>query len=274
VLVPVSAIPLSLIGTFTMILLIGFLYVGSKSELAPDEDQGFIMGLGTAAANATLQQRQLYNKGISDGLVAMPETETVFEFDLPTQTIFGHVLKPWNRRTATVAEIRPRDQAVFDGSAGLEVVGFSPPPLPGSTGLPLQLVIGAANDFEQLGEVSDLFRQKALETGRFIFLDNDLKLDKKQSTVVIDRDKTAQLGSKLSDVGGALGVPVGGGHVDWFSLAGRSYKVIPQITRQFRLTADQILDSYLRAADGSMVPLRTVATIVDETEPESLDYFQ
>ncbi|TBW40635.1 multidrug efflux protein [Siculibacillus lacustris] len=266
---PVTAVFAALVLTS-----IGFLYVGSKSELAPDEDQGFILGIGTPSANATLQQRQLYNKGISDKLLAMPETETVFEINLPTQTIFGHVLKPWNQRAATVATIQPRDQAVFDGSAGLKVVGFSPPPLPGSTGLPLQLVIGTTNDFEQLGEVSDLFQRRALETGRFIFLDNDLKLDKKQSTVVIDRDKTAQLGLKLSDVGGALGALVGGGHVNWFSLAGRSYKVIPQIMQQFRLTADQILDTYVRAADGSMVPLRTVATIVDKTVPESLNHFQ
>ena len=266
---PVTAVFAALILTS-----IGFLYVGSKSELAPDEDQGFILGLGTPSANGTLQQRQLYNKGISDKLIAMPETETVFEINLPTQTIFGHVLKPWNQRTATVAKIQPRDQEVFNGSAGLKVVGFSPPPLPGSTGLPLQLVIGTTNDFEQLSEVSNLFQQKALATGRFIFLDNDLKLDKKQSTVLIDRDKTAQLGLKLSDVGGALGALVGGSHVNWFSLAGRSYKVIPQIMQQFRLTADQILDTYVRASDGSMVPLRTVATIVDKTVPESLNHFQ
>lgn len=266
---PVTAVFAALILTS-----IGFLYVGSKSELAPDEDQGFILGIATPSANATLQQRQLYNKSISDQILAFPETETVFEINMPTQTIFGHVLKPWDKRKASAAMLQQRDQAIFDGNAGLKVVGFSPPPLPGSTGLPLQMVIGTTNDFDQLSEVSDLFKQKALATGRFIFLDNDLKLDKKQSSVVIDRDKTAQLGLKLSDVGGALGALVGGGHVNWFSLAGRSYKVIPQIMQQFRLTADQILDTYVRAADGSMVPLRTVASIVDKTVPESLNHFQ
>ncbi len=270
----VDYLPVTAVFAALILTSIGFLYVGSKSELAPDEDQGFILGIGTPSANGTLQQRQLYNKGISDALLAMPETETAFEINLPTQTIFGHVLKPWNRRTAGAAQVQARDQAIFDGNAGLKVVGFSPPPLPGSTGLPLQMVIGTTNDFERLGEVATLFQQKALATGRFIFLDSDLKLDKKQSTVVIDRDKTAQLGLKLSDVGGALGALVGGGHVNWFSLAGRSYKVIPQIMQQYRLTADQILDTYVRAADGSMVPLRTVATVVDKTVPESLNHFQ
>ncbi len=267
-------LPVTAVFAALVLSSIAFLYVGSKSELAPEEDQGFILGLATPPANATLQQRQLYNKSISDQILAFPETETVFEINMPTQTIFGHVLKPWNERAATVAAIQPRDQAVFDGSAGLKVVAFSPPALPGADGLPLQLVIATTDGFERLSEISDLFQRKALETGRFIFLDNDLKLDKKQATVVIDRDKTAQLGLKLSDVGGALGALVGGGHVNWFSLAGRSYKVIPQVMQRYRLTADQLLDSHVRASDGSMVPLRTIASVVEKTVPESLNHFQ
>ncbi|WP_333825478.1 efflux RND transporter permease subunit [Pinisolibacter sp.] len=266
---PVTAVFAALILTS-----IGFLYVGSKSELAPDEDQGIVIGFATPSANGTLQQRQLYNKGISDRLLAVPETQTVFELNLPSQTIFGHVLKAWDQRSRTAMALLPGDQAIFDGNAGLKTVAFLPPALPGANGLPIQFVIGTTNDFDQLAEVSNLFQQAALKTGRFIFLDNDLKIDKKQSTVLIDREKTAQLGLKLSDVGGALGALIGGGHVNWFSLAGRSYKVVPQVMQRYRLTADQILDTYLRAGDGSMITLRTVASVVDKTVPESLNHFQ
>ena len=69
----------------------------------------------------------------------------------------------------------------------------------------------------------------------FIFLDSDLKIDNPQSNVSIDRDKTAQLGLKMSDVGGALAAMLGGGYVNYFSMSGRSYKVIPQVQQRFRL---------------------------------------
>ncbi len=267
---------LPVVAVFAALVLtsIGFLYVGSKSELAPEEDQGFLLGIATTSSNASLEQRQMFSKPIVDGLLARPETETVFEIDLTGQTLFGHVLKPWDKRKDGSAVIQARDQALYDSNAGLKVVAFNPPSLPGANGLPIQAVIGTPDGFDRLGEVSDQFLREAVASGRFIFLDNDLKIDKKQASVRIDRDKTAQLGLQLSDVGGALGSLVGGGHVNWFSLAGRSYKVIPQIMQRYRLTADQILDTQIRVADGSMVPLRTVASVVDEVVPQSLNHFQ
>lgn len=266
--------PVTVVFSVLVLISIGFLYVGSKSELSPEEDQGFLMGMASSASNATLQQRQAFAKPLVDGLLAYPETETVFEIDSTAQTIFGHVLKPWNARKADSAAIQARDQALYDSNAGLKTVAFNPPSLPGASGLPIQVVVTTTAGFDRLAEVSNQLLAGAVATGRFIFLDNDLKIDKKQSTVHIDRDKTAQLGLKLSDVGGALGSLVGGGHVNWFSLVGRSYKVIPQIMQRYRLTADQILNTQIRAADGSMVPIRTVATIVDETMPQSLNHFQ
>ncbi len=267
-------VPVTVVFAALVLTSIGFLYVGSKSELAPEEDQGFLLGIASSSSNATLQQRQSFAKPIVDALLAFPETETVFEIDTTAQTIFGHALKPWNARKAGSAEVQARAQALYDGNAGLKTVAFNPPSLPGASGLPIQVVVTTTDGFDRLGEVSDQLLAGAVATGRFIFLDNDLKIDKKQSTVHIDRDKTAQLGLKLSDVGGALGALVGGGHVNWFSLAGRSYKVIPQIMQRYRLTADQILNTQIRTADGSMVPIRTVATIVDETMPQSLNHFQ
>ncbi len=108
----------------------------------------------------------------------------------------------------------------------------------------------------------------------FIFLDNDLKIDNPQSNITIDRDKTAQLGLKMSDVGGSLSAMLGGGYVNYFSISGRSYKVIPQVQQQFRLNPQQLLDYHIRTADGSLVPLSTVATVSTKTVPESLNHFQ
>jgi len=108
----------------------------------------------------------------------------------------------------------------------------------------------------------------------FIFLDSDLKIENPQSSIVIDRDKTAQLGLKMSDVGSALASLLGGGYVNYISMSGRSYKVIPQVQQRWRLNARQLLDYYIRTGDGSLVPLSTVASIQTKTVPEALNHFQ
>src|SRR6202012_838093 len=107
-----------------------------------------------------------------------------------------------------------------------------------------------------------------------IFLDSDLKVDNPQTSVIIDRDKTAQLGLKMSDIGGALQSMLGGAYVNYFSMSGRSYKVIPQVQQRFRLNAKQLMDYHIRAADGTQVPLSTIATVSTKTVPESLNHFQ
>jgi multidrug efflux pump len=158
--------------------------------------------------------------------------------------------------------------------AGIRVVAFQPPPLPGSIGLPVQFVIGTTESFERLYGIAQQFLREAQQSGNFIFLDCDLKIDNPQSNILIDRDKTAQLGLKMSDIGGALQSMLGGGYINYFSMTGRSYKVIPQVQQRFRLNAQQLLDYHIRTADGSLVPLSTVATVSTKTVPEALNHFQ
>ncbi len=153
-------------------------------------------------------------------------------------------------------------------------MAFQPPPLPGSIGLPVQFVIGTTEPFERLNEVAQQFLQEARQSGMFIFLDCDLKIDNPQSNLIIDRDKTAQLGLKMSDVGGSLAAMLGGGYINYFSMSGRSYKVIPQVQQRYRLNPEQLLSYYIRTGDGSLVPLSTVASVTTQTVPESLNHFQ
>ena len=91
----------------------------------------------------------------------------------------------------------------------------------------------------------------------FWFIDSDMKIDKPQSTVTVDRDLVGDLGLTQQDVGGALGAALGGGYVNYFSIAGRSYKVIPQVLQMDRLNPDQVLDYYVHSGDGSLIPART-----------------
>ena len=264
-------------GVFAALILgsIYFLYNGAKTELAPQEDEGIIITQSIAAPNATLQQRLMYSRQIFDIFTSYPEMGHVFQIEAPGQSIGGIVFKPWDERTRTSNQMQPILQGQLNQVAGARVASFQPPALPsGAIGLPIQFVIGTTQPFERLNEVSQQFLQTAIKSGMFIFLDNDLKIDQPESTVEINRDKTSQLGLKMSDVGAALSWMLGGGYVNYFSLDGRSYKVIPQVRQQFRLNTDQLLNYYIKASDGSTVPLSTVARIVNKTVPRSLNHFQ
>jgi multidrug efflux pump len=261
---------------FALIVLGGayFLFNEAKSELAPQEDQGVVITQAVAAPNATLQQRLMYDRQIFDIFKSFPEMGHVFQLEAPGQSLAGLVFTPWDERTRTSNQIQPILQQQLNHVAGVRVSAFQPPALPGSFGYPIQFVIGTTQPFSNLYDVSQKFMADALKSGMFIFLDNDLKIDQPQSTMQINRDKTAQLGLKMSDVGAALSWMLGGGYVNYFSLDGRSYKVMPQVQQQYRLNTDQLLNYYIRAADGTAVPVSTVGRIITKTVPRSLNHFQ
>jgi multidrug efflux pump len=267
-------LPVTLVFAVIVLSSIYFLFSSAKTELAPQEDEGVIITQSIAAPNSTLQQRQLYSRQVYQTFANHPETEHVFQIDKPGQSIAGMVFKPWDKRAKTTNDLQPVLQQELGKVAGARIAAFQPPPLPGSIGLPVQFVIVSTEPFERINDIAQQFLQQALQSGMFIFLDCDLKIDNPQSDIIIDRDKTAQLGLKMSDVGGSLSALLGGAYVNYFSISGRSYKVIPQVQQRFRLNPQQLLDYYIRTSDGSLVPLSTVATVSTKTVPESLNHFQ
>jgi multidrug efflux pump len=269
-----KTIPVVVVFGLLVLSSIYWLYTNSTSELAPEEDQGVVLSLTTSSPTATLKQRQFYSEQAYQIYAKQPETNVVFQIDTPGQSIAGWVLKPWDERAKTTKVLQPAIQNELNGVAGVKTVAFQPSPLPGSSGLPIQFVITTTNGFSQLNDVSQQFMAKALKTGRFIFLDNDLKFDQPQSKIVFDRDKAAQLGLNMSDVGGALATMLGGNHTGYFSLDGRSYKVVPQVQQASRLNASDVLNYYIKTSAGTTVPLSTVAHIETATAPQSYNHFQ
>jgi multidrug efflux pump len=269
-----SYLPVTTVFALIILGSIYFLYNGATSELAPQEDQGVVITSATTAADSTLQQRQLYDRQIYQAFASYPESDHIFQLDMPGQNIAGAVLKPWDKRDRTTGVLQPLMQQKMAQIAGAQVVAFQPPPLPGSQGLPIQFIIGSTDPFSQLNTVAQKFLQDARASGLFIFLDTDLKLDKPQTVVQIDRSKAALLGLKMSDVGGALTAMLGGGYVNYFGLDERSYKVIPQVQQRDRLNPSQLMNYYIHTASGASVPLSTIATLSTHTAPESLNHFQ
>lgn len=264
--------------TYTFSVLVLFciyaLWVTSKTELAPQEDMGLVAAIGFAAPDSTLQQRQLYSDQAFKVAKSFPEVEHVFQLDVPGRNITGGVFKPWNERKLTTNDLQPRFQMAYNQIAGQRMAAFQLPPLPGARGLPIQFVIQSTQPFDLMSDVSNQFLKEMLATGMFGFADNDLKIDLPQATLEIDRDKASQLGLTMTDVGSAMSSMLGGGYVNYFSLYGRSYKVIPQVQQRSRLNTDQLNDYYIRTKDGTPIPISTIAKVVTKTVPESLNHFQ
>ena len=152
---------------------------------------------------------------------------------------------------------------------------FSPPALPGSTGgPPMQFVIRTTGDYETLADVALKMQQAARESGLFLFTDADLKFDTPQYVFKIDADKANRIGVNMPDVGAALATMLGGNYVNLFNLYGRSYQVIPQAPREFRLTPDWLTRYQVRTSNGELVPLSAVATVTEEVQPNALTSFQ
>jgi len=267
-------LPVTAVFAAIILASIYFLYGSAKSELAPQEDQGVIISQATAAPDATLRQRLLYSRQVYEQFAGYKETDHVFQLDVPGQSISGMVLTPWDERTVTSNQLMPIVQQKLNTIAGVRVVAFQQPPLPGSAGLPVQFIVGGNDSFAKLNEVSQAFVQAAQEKGLFMFLDSDLKYDQPQAEIIIDREKAALLGLSMQDVGTSLASMLGGGYVNYFSLDGRSYKVIPQVRQRSRLNPEQLQEYHIRTGSGVTVPLSTLVSINTKAVPRSLNHFQ
>jgi multidrug efflux pump len=262
-----------------LLLLAGtvYLFMTSSSELAPQEDQGVVLSQVIGPPDATYQLMQGYSDQVFDIYRKIPEFQSSFQITgtpAVNQGFGGVLFVPWDKRKRNADQIQQDLQKQFDKIAGVRVAAFQFPSLPGSQGLPLQFVITTTEPVEQLNEVANKVLEKAKASGMFFFVDSDLKLDSPQATLKVDRDMIADLGLTQADVGNSLGAALGGGYVNYFSLDGRSYKVIPQVLQKDRLNPNQVLDYYIKSGDGSLIPASTVAHISTSTVPEAINHFQ
>ncbi len=270
-----QTVPVVIVFAVIVLTSIVFLYRGSSSELAPAEDQGFLFSFGQPPPNSSLRQSELFSQAIADDFKAQPEGDSVFQFIQPGEVDAGLTLKPWGQRKRTASQIAAALQTKLSHDVtDMQMQIFSPPPLPGASGAPIDVVIKTTKPVADLYQVTDRLLQAARKTGDFIFLDTDLKIDLPQSRVVIDRDKAAALGLSMADIGSAMGDMLGGGYVNYFSMAGRSYQVIAQVQRRERLNPSQLLNYTVANINGVPVPLSAVAHIETRVIPESINRFQ
>jgi len=256
-------------------LLALLMFTQAPRELAPAEDQGVIFGIINTPSNSTLDQVMRSTRAVNGELMAIPESKFTFQITLPSGGFWGVGLKPWDERKRSAAQILPEVQARVAAIPGIQTFPILPPALPGGGNFPVEVVIASTAESTEILRFATELQQKAARSGMFAFPPLiDVKVDQPESAIEIDRDKVAELGLNLQSVGQDLGAAVGGGFVNRFSVAGRSYKVIPQLLRSERLNPEQLRDVYVSGPGGQMVALGSIAKLRDEVVPRALPRFQ
>jgi multidrug efflux pump len=256
-------------------VLAALMFTQAPKELAPTEDQGVIFGIVDTPSNSTIEQVMPYAREVHKTVTAMPESGFTFQITFPNGGFWGVGLKPWEERERTAFELLPEVQARVARIPGIQTFPILPPALPGGGTFPVEIVLASTAESDEILGFAQKLQEKATASGLFAFPPLvDVKIDQPESEIVLDRDKVAELGADLQTVGKDLAAAVGGNFVNRFSIGGRSYKVIAQLTRAERLNADQLENLYVTGPDGQLVALSSIATIRDSVTPRSLNRFQ
>jgi len=270
--------PVVVVFAVIVLGLIPVLLKFTHSELAPDEDQGIIFMMATAPQPTNLNYLNHYTDEFITIFKEFPEYYSSFQingFNGVQSGIGGFLLKPWNERQRTQMQILPEVQGKLASISGLQVFGFNLPSLPGTgEGLPFQYVLNTPNDYSALLDVANRIKKRALESGKFAFLDIDLAFDKPEVVVDIDRGKAAQMGVSMQDLGATLATLLGEAEINRFTLEGRSYKVIAQVERAYRDNPDWLNNYYVKNSADKLLPLSTLIKVSDRARPRQLNQFQ
>ena len=267
-------------AVFAMLVLAScyFLYTAAKRELAPTEDQSVLFISATAPEDATLEYVTHFSKQFNQIFKGIPETQNDFIVNglgAPNNVISGLILKPWSKRKRSQMQIQPALQRELNQVAGLKTVVFPLPSLPGTSGgLPVQFVIASTADYRTLYQLSEKLLDAARKSGLFAYVDSDLEFNMPKLEIHVNRNKAGEMGISMEEIGSALSIMTGGNYVNRFSLEGRSYKVIPQVLRRFRLNPDDLKRYYVRTGSGILIPLSSVISFKKSIEPSTLNQFQ
>ncbi len=258
----------------------GWFYQQMPRELVPVEDRGAAFGIVVAPEGATLEYTDRYMRQVEDVLLPLPERRSLFTatglgFGGPGRVTNGFLflrLAPRDERDRSQQEIV---QAVFPqlmGIPGVLAFVINPPSLGGrGSTSPVEYVL-QGDDYQTLGQAVQAFMAEASELGYLVNLDSDLRLNKPQLEIRIDRERAAQLGVSVTDIGTTLETFLGGRVASQFTRGNKKYDVITQVRPADRARPDVVRNLYLRGTAG-LVQLANVVSVTETVAPKELNHF-
>lgn len=265
--------------TFAIIIFTSlyFLFTIIPSELAPEEDKGVVFSLATMPNSGNLDMMEAYLNEMSDRAASIEEVKDVLAIGgVPGQNqgIGIAQLKSWEQRDKSQKEVVEEVKAKYADLTGVSAIPFPLPALPGSSGgLPIQFVIKSPSEYQTLELLASAIRKKAIESRLFVFTNLDIAFDTAAMKLKINKDKAGLYGITMEDIGNTLALMMSDGYLNHISFDGRSYEVIPQVTRSKRFNPESIYKYYVRSENNRPVPLSELVEIELKGEPLQLIQF-
>jgi multidrug efflux pump len=274
---------LVVVGVFAVVAAVGgAIFATLKSELSPLEDRGFFLGVMVAPEGATMDYTDGYARIWEEIYKDVPEILTYFvsvapglDRPNPVNTAISFMrLKDWSERDRSTQQItaalQPRMAATMPGV----IASLINPPSLGQSfrNPPVQFVV-QGNSYEQLDRVVNELVTRARAYPGFSFVDSDLKLNKPQLKVDINREKAAALGVQVETIGRTLETLLGGRQVTRFKREGKQYDVLVQLEDKDRRQPDDLTSIYVRGGNGRLVQLANLVTVTETVAPKELNHF-
>src|SRR5260221_3696963 len=239
--------PVTALFAIVVLASIPFFWLHTKTELAPAEDQGVMFGITKTPQYANLDYSNAFSARMDQIFAGFPETDRPFAINgTPNLNggFAGMIVKPWGERSRSVGQLMPLVQQQLSRVDRMNLLIVSPPPLPGpASRLPVQLVISATRDYRTVFETMEKIKAAARKSGMFIVTDSDLAFNNPVIQLHVDRSKANELGITMTSVASTLALMVGENYVNLINLAGRSYKVFPQLPRFDGLDVQSLIRS-------------------------------
>jgi len=252
----------------------GPFYAFSQKDLAPVEDQSHISLFIEAGQDSSLQASERESQKVVNAITAFPEAKFMWSLTTAWGGFGGMATKDWRERARSTADMVGDVYAAVSEVSGLRVFPRLDPPLPTPGQYDVELVLLGDTPAERMLETTAAVLAAGWQSGKFLYVDTDLKIDLPEARVILDRERIADLGLDLAGVGRELGTLLGGDYVNRFNFFDRSYKVIPQIGDEDRATLGPLLDLKIKTPGGEMVPISTFTAVETSTAPRTLNRFQ
>nr|WP_046004138.1 efflux RND transporter permease subunit [Pseudoalteromonas rubra]KJZ11144.1 acriflavine resistance protein B [Pseudoalteromonas rubra] len=263
-----------LFGGVIIALLVVPFYMFSHKELAPIEDQSSINIIFEAAGDSSLEYTTDYMQDVTASMMQVPGAKSMWQLIGPGGGFGGIEFVDFADRDMAVQDMLEDIYISASQVTGLTVFPVLFPALPTAGNFDVELVVQSGDSREEMLEYVHKMIGAAYQSGQFLFVDTDLKIDLPQVELKLNRERIADLGMDIADVSQQLGVLMSGDHVNHFELAGKAYRVIPMIEGHARQSPESLLALHLRAPSGELIPVSMIADIEHVVAPRALGKFQ
>jgi len=256
---------------------IALIFPTMKQELSPIEDRGVILANVTAPDGATLDYTNRYAKALEKIGEPFPEFDRIFaNIGNPTVAQASVVYRTvdWDERKRTTIDMAKELQPKFNALPGVNVFTITPPSLgQGFRDRPLNFVIQTSDSYQNLNAVTRQMLDEIAKNPGIVSTDVDLRLNKPELRIEVERDKAADLGVSVEVVAKAIETLLGGRNVTRYKRDGEQYDVIVQTQASGRTTPDDIDRIYVRGRNDAMIPLSALVKVRESVSPRELNHF-